>query len=192
MPRFREGEVKVSELSRGAVIKEGNEFLVVVDIDHRTPGNLRAIYQVTLKNLIKGTVNTKRYSPTDDVEKADLEKKTFQYLYKDHSGYHFMDMESYEGICLETSLIGSNKDYLKESLEVTVLYYEHDPVTVELPVSIALKITESAPGAKGDTSGKAMKPATLETGLVVNVPLFIEEGEVILVDTRTGGYLGRA
>lgn len=192
MHRHKEECVKVSELSKGAMIKEGNEFLIVVDIDHRTPGNLRAIYQVTLKNLLKGTVNTKRYSPTDDVEKADLEKKTFQYLYKDHSGFHFMDMESYESIALDTALVGANKDYLKENQEVTVLYYEHHPVTIELPVSIALKVTESAPGIKGDTSGKSMKPATTETGLVVNVPLFIKEGEVILVDTRTGDYLGRA
>ena len=184
--------MKVSELSKGMMIKEGNEFLIVVDIDHRTPGNLRAIYQVTLKNLLKGTVNTKRYSPTDNVEKADLEKRQCQYLYKDSSGFHFMDMENYESITLPEDFMSATKDYLKENNEVEVLYYEHHPVTVALPVSIALKVTESAPGIKGDTSGKSMKPATLETGLVVNVPLFIEEGETILVDTRSGEYLGRA
>lgn len=184
--------MKVSELSKGIVIKEGNEFLVVVDIDHRTPGNLRAIYQVTLKNILKGNVNTKRFSPTDDVQKADLDRRRCQYLYQDHAGYHFMDMETYEGVAISEDLMGPYKQYLKENLELDVLYYEHHPLTIELPVSVALKVTESAPGAKGDTSGKAMKPATTETGLVVNVPLFIDEGETILVDTRTGNYIGRA
>lgn len=184
--------MKASELSKGMVIKDGNDFLVVVDIDHKTPGNLRAIYQITLKNILKGNVLNRRFSPSDSVEKADLESKKFQYLYSDHSGYHFMDMESYESIALDRDLIGQNKDYLKENLEVLVLYSGHNPISVELPVSVELKVTESAPGAKGDTSGKAMKPATLETGIVVNVPLFIDEGEIVKVDTRTGQYLGRA
>ena len=103
-----------------------------------------------------------------------------------------MDMATYESITLGEDLAGQSKDYLKENLEVAILYYEHRPITLELPVSVALKITESAPGIRGDTSGKAMKTATLETGLKVNVPLFIEEGEVVMVDTRTGQYLGRA
>ncbi len=103
-----------------------------------------------------------------------------------------MDMENYESLSLSDDMVGSYKDYLKENLPVEILYHEHHPVAIELPVSIALKIIESAPGAKGDTSGRALKPAKLETGLVVNVPLFIDEGETILVDSRTGDYLGRA
>lgn len=184
--------MKASELKRGMIIKEGNDFLIVVDIDHKTPGNLRAIYQATLKSILAGKTLNRRFSPSDTVEKADLEAKQAQYLFKDHSGYHFMDMENYETLVLGEDLIGPTKDYLKENLEVQLMYYEHRPVTVELPVSLALKIVESAPGAKGDTSGRAMKPAKLETGLTINVPLFIEEGETILVDTRTGEYLGRA
>jgi len=184
--------VKASELKRGMIIKEGPDFLIVIDIEHRTPGNLRAIYQATLKNLISGKMVNKRFSPADVVDKADLESRKVQYLYKDHSGYNFMDMGSYETINLGEDLVGTAKDYLKENLEVEIDYYEHRPVTIEIPVSVSLKIVESAPGAKGDTSGKAMKPATLETGLVINVPLFIEEGEMVLVDTRTGEYLGRA
>ncbi|HPM42805.1 MAG TPA: elongation factor P [Candidatus Omnitrophota bacterium] len=184
--------MKASELEKGMIIKENGEFLEVVDIDHKTPGNLRAIYQITLKNLIKGNVLSKRFNPGDSVDKADLESKTFQYLYTDHAGYHFMDMETYESIALDRNLIGQNKDYLKENLEVLVLYHEHHPISVELPVSVDLKVVESAPGAKGDTSGRATKPAKLETGITVNVPLFIEEGEVIKIDTRNGQYLGRA
>jgi len=156
--------MKASELKKGMIIKEGAEFYIVVDMDHKTPGNLRAIYQATLKGLLNPRIVNRRFSPSDTVEKADLEAKKMQYLYEDHAGFHFMDMET----------------------------YEHHPVTIELPVSVALKIVESAPGAKGDTSGRALKPAKLETGLTVNVPLFIDEGETILVDTRTGEYLGRA
>ena len=184
--------MKASELKKGMLIKDGGDFLVVIDVEHRTPGNLRAIYQTTLKNLLTGKMVNKRYSPADSVEKADLESKKVQYLYKDHEGFHFMDMATYEAITLGEDMAGQSKNYLKENLEVGILYYEHRPVTLELPVSVALKITESAPGIRGDTSGKAMKTATLETGAKVNVPLFIEEGEVVMVDTRTGQYLGRA
>jgi len=184
--------VKASELKKGMIIRDEGGLWFVVEMEHRTPGNLRAIYQSTLKNILSNKIINKRFSPTDTVEKADLESKKMQFLYSDHSGYHFMDNATYESIALDKDLVGPSKDYLKENLEVEVLYHEHQPVSISLPVSIALKITESAPGAKGDTSGRAMKPATLETGLVVNVPLFIEEGEVVLVDTRNGQYLGRA
>lgn len=184
--------MKASELKRGMILKNGNDFFVVVDIEHRTPGNLRAIYQTTLKNLLSGKIMNQRYSPSDAVEKADLESKKVQYLYSDHAGFHFMDMTSYESIALPEDMIGDKKYYLKENLEVTLLYYEHRPISIELPVSVELKVTESSPGVRGDTSGKAVKSATLETGLVVNVPLFIEEGEIVMVDTRTGSYLGRA
>jgi len=184
--------VKASELKKGMIIKDGSEFYVVIEVEHRTPGNLRAIYQTTLKNLLSSKIINQRYSPADTVEKADLESKKVQYLYKDHSGYHFMDMANYETLTISEELLGDASRYLKENLEAELLYYEHHPVSIELPVSITLKVTESAPGMKGDTSGKAMKPATLETGLVVNVPLFIKEGELIIIDTRTGEYLGRA
>lgn len=184
--------MKASELKKGMIIKEGSEFYVVVEMEHRTPGNLRAIYQATLKNLFNPKIVNRRYSPSDTVDKADLESKKVQYLYNDHAGYHFMDMETYESIAIGKDLVGQAKDFLKENLEVEILYHEHRPVSIELPVNVALKVSQSDPGIKGDTSGKAMKPATLETGLVVNVPLFIEEGEIVLVDTRTGEYLGRA
>ena len=184
--------MKASELKKGMIIKDDGGLWTVIEMDHKTPGNLRAIYQSTLKNIVNNKIINKRFSPSDTVEKADLESKSVQYLYADHSGFHFMDNSTYETITLGTDMVGSAKDYLKENLEVEVLYHEHSPVSIELPVSIALKVKESAPGTRGDTSGRAMKPATLETGLVINVPLFIEEGETVLVDTRTGEYLGRA
>ena len=184
--------MKASELKRGMIIKDGVGFYIVVEIEHRTPGNLRAIYQTTLKNVLNGKIINKRFSPADTVEKADLESKKVQYLYRDHSGFHFMDMATYETITIGDEMVGPFKDYLKENLEAELLYYEHRPITIELPVSVDLKVTESSPGIRGDTSGKAMKPATLETGLKINVPLFVEEGDIVRVDTRTGEYLGRA
>lgn len=184
--------MKASELKKGMIIKEGNDFLVVIEMDHKTPGNLRAIYQATLKNLLSGRTINKRFNPSDSVEKADLDSKKVQYLFKDHEGFHFMDMETYETLTISEDMVGQGKDYLTENLEVELLYYEHNPISIELPISVKMKVTESAPGAKGDTSGKAMKPATVETGLTINVPLFIEEGEIVIVDTRNGQYLGRA
>jgi elongation factor P len=184
--------VKASELKKGMIITDEGGLWAVIEMDHKTPGNLRAIYQSTLKNIITNKIINKRFSPSDTVEQADLESKNVQYLYADHSGYHFMDNTTYESIALDTDLVGPAKDYLKENLEVEVLYHDNHPVSIALPISIALKITASAPGTRGDTSGRALKPATTETGLVINVPLFIEEGETVLVDTRTGEYLGRA
>ncbi|MDD5135923.1 MAG: elongation factor P [Candidatus Omnitrophica bacterium] len=184
--------MKASEIKKGMIIREGGDFFIVIEMEHRTPGNLRAIYQAVIKNILTGQTLNKRYSPTDNVEKADLDKKKVQYLYRDHEGFHFMDMENYETLTLSDEMVGFTKDYLKENQEAELLYHEHKPVSIEVAVSVALKIVESAPGAKGDTSGKAMKPAKLETGLIVNVPLFIEEGETVLIDTRTGEYLGRA
>ena len=173
------------------IIKDGGDFYIVIEIEHRTPGNKRAIYQTTLKNLINTKMINMRYSPTDAIEKADLESKKAQYLFRDHSGCHFMDMETYETIVLGDDMVGQSKDFLKENIALEILYYEHRPVTIELPTSVDLEVTESAPGIRGDTSGKAMKPATLETGLKVNVPLFVEEGDIVKVDTRTCEYLGR-
>jgi len=184
--------MKASELKKGMIIEDSGQLYIVISMDHKTPGNLRAIYQAVLKHLLDGRLINMRYSPEDKVEKVDLEAKKAQYLFHDHSGFHFMDMETYESIVLGDDILSDIKDYLKENAEISLLYHGHKPITAELPASIDLKVIESAPGARGDTSGKVTKPAKLETGLIVNVPLFIDEGEMIKVDTRTGQYLGRA
>jgi elongation factor P len=184
--------VKASEIKKGMIIKEDGELYSVIDMDHKTPGNLRAIYQATLKSLLNPKIVNKRYSPGDQVERVELDSKKVQYLFRDHSGYHFMDMETYDTLIITDEMVGSNKDYLKENLEVELLYHGHEALAVELPCSVELKVIESAPGTRGDTSGKAMKPAKLETGITVNVPLFIKDGDVLKIDTRTGEYLERA
>ena len=184
--------MKASELKKGMIIDDGGQLYVVTDVDHKTPGNLRAIYQLTLKHLLDGRVTNKRFNPGDSVTKVDLEAKTAQYLFHDHAGFHFMDMETYESIVLDNDILSAIKDYLKENAEVALLYYDHKPVSADLPASVDLKVIESAPGVQGNTSGKVTKPAKMETGLIVNVPLFIKEGEIIKVDTRTGQYLGRS
>jgi elongation factor P len=184
--------MKASELKKGMIISDGGQLYLVTDVEHRTPGNLRAMYQTTLKNLADGRIANRRYSAAENVDKIDLEPKKGQYLFHDHSGFHFMDMETYETIVLDDDILSQAKAYLKENIEISLLYNGPKPISVELPTSIDLKVVESAPGVRGDTSGKVTKPAKTETGLVVNVPLFIEEGEMIKVDTRNGQYLGRA
>ena len=184
--------MKASELKKGMIISDGGQLYVVTEVEHRTPSRLRAMYQTSLKNILDGRIANRRYSAAENVDKVDLESKKGQYLFHDHSGFHFMDMETYETIVLDDIILESVKDYLKENIEINLLYHDHKPISAELPTSIDLKIVESAQGIRGDTSGKAVKPATMETGLVVNVPLFIKEGEIIKVDTRNGQYLGRA
>ena len=184
--------MKASELKKGMIIQEGGEYFAVVEMEHRTPGNLRAIYQCTLRSLANPKIINRRYSPSDTVDRADLQSKKAQFLFHDHAGFHFMDMETYETLTISDEMVGDSKNYLKENMEVELLYHEHRALAVELPTSVDLKVIESAPGIRGDTSGKAMKSAKVETGLIVNVPLFIEEGTIIKVDTRTNNYLGRA
>jgi len=184
--------MKAAELKKGMIISDGGQLYVVTELEHRTPGNKRGIYQALMKHLLDGRAINKRYSPDDYIEKVDLDARKAQYLFHDHSGYHFMDMETYDTIVLDDEMLSGAKNYLKENIGISLLYHDHSPVSVELPISIDLKVIESAPGVRGDTSGKVTKPAKMETGLIVNVPLFIEEGETIKVDTRNGQYLGRA
>ncbi len=133
-----------------------------------------------------------RFSSTDKVELVDISRTTLEFSYKDNSGYHFMDPKTYETITLQENLLADAKDYLVENLSVEVLYTEGRPVQVELPSSVNLEVVESPEGLRGDTASNVTKPAVLETGKTVNVPLFINEGETIKIDTRTGNYMGRA
>ena len=164
----------------------------MLEVTHRTPGNLRAFVQCIIRYIGTGKSADIRFSSTEKVDLVDVSRTTLEFSYQDQEGFHFMDPASFETITLQKEFIGDAKDYLTEGMSVEILYVEGRAVSVELPPSANLKITESPEGLRGDSSGNVMKPAILETGKSINVPLFIKEGEIIKVDTRTGEYMGRA
>ncbi|MEY2440336.1 MAG: elongation factor, partial [Verrucomicrobiota bacterium] len=165
---------------------------IVLEVHHRTPGNLRAFVQAIIRYINTGKSADVRFGSTDKVELIDIERKQLDFSYNDNNGYHFMDPVSYDTITFQEKFLGEAKDYLVENLSVQVLYAEGKPVEVELPASVNLKVVESAEGLRGDTASNVTKPAKLETGKTINVPLFIKEGEILKIDTRTGAYMGRA
>jgi elongation factor P len=181
-----------NDLRRGMAIKYNGNPAIVLEVHHRTPGNLRAFVQAIIRYINSGKSADVRFSSTDKVELVDIERKQLEFSYKDHNGYHFMDPETYDTITLAENLIGDANAYLVENLSVQVLYAEGKAVQLELPPSVSLKVIESAEGVRGDTASNVTKPAKLETGKTINVPLFIKEGETIKIDTRTGAYMGRA
>jgi elongation factor P len=181
-----------NDLRRGMAIKYNGNPAIVLEVHHRTPGNLRAFVQAIIRYINTGKSADVRFGSTDKVEVVEIERKQLEFSYKDRNGYHFMDTETYDTITLQENLIGDAKDYLVENLSAQVLYAEGKPVQVELPASVSLKVTESPEGLRGDTASNVTKPAKLETGKTIHVPLFIKEGETIKVDTRTGAYVGRA
>jgi len=181
-----------NDLRKGMAIKYNGNPAIVLEVHHPTPGNLRAFVQAIIRYINTGKSADVRFGSTDKVELVAIERKAFEFSYKDRNGYHFMDPETYDTITLQENLIGDAKDYLVENLSVHVLYAEGKPVQVELPASVGLKVIESPEGLRGDTASNVTKPAVLETGKTINVPLFIKEGEKIKIDTRTGAYMGRA
>jgi elongation factor P len=184
--------IKNVDIRRGMVIVgEDGQLYQVLDRDLNTPGNWRAILQLKLKNLKTGSITMNRVRPEDKVDQAYLEKKEFQYSYKDGQDYIFMDNESFEQITMPGDIIGDQMKYLKETDVVHITMYEGKPLDVELPATVTLKVIETEPALKGATAAAQYKPATLETGLKVTVPPFIGTGETVQVDTRTGEYLGR-
>ena len=180
-----------NDLRRGMAIKYNGNAAIVLEVHHRTPGNLRAFVQAIIRYINTGKSADVRFGSTDKVELVEIERKQLEFSYKDRDGYHFMDPETYDTITLQENFIGDAKDYLVENLSVQLLYAEGKPVEVELPASVSLRVTESAEGLRGDTASNVTKPAKLETGKTINVPLFIKEGEWVKVDTRTGQYLER-
>lgn len=165
---------------------------IVLEVQHRTPGNLRAFVQAIIRYIGTGKSADVRFSSTEKVESVDVQRTTLEFSYSDNQGYHFMDPESYETITFDADFVADTKDFLTENLKVEVLYVEGRAAQIELPASVSLKITESPEGVRGDSASNVMKAAVLETGRTIQVPLFIKEGEIVKVDTRTGDYLGRA
>ncbi len=181
-----------NDIRRGQVIKFNGEPHLVMETQHRTPGNLRAFVQIKMRNLRYGKALDQRFASTDSIEVLPTEKKTLEFSYADRDAFAFMDPESFETVELSATLIGDAKNYLTANGKVDVLFVDEKPLTVELPSAVNLKVVESADGIKGDTASNVQKPAKLETGLTIQVPLFVKEGEIVRVSTADGTYLGRA
>jgi len=174
------------------VIKFNNELYSVFKMEHRTPGNLRGFVQVKMRSLRSGSMTEHRFSSEDRVERAALEEHEMEYLYDDGEYYYFMNTENFEQMHLTRDILGDGVDYLTPQLKVNIEFYEGKPISVELPPTVDLKVLETEPGLKGGSVSNVTKPAKLETGLVVQVPGFINEGEKIRVSTSEGTYLERA
>ena len=164
----------------------------VLDVQHVTPGNLRGFVRVKLRNIRNGALADQKLRSEDSVERATLDERQMQYLYHEGEDYHFMDTSSYEQIHISSEALGDSVNYLKPEMTIQVEFYGEEPVGIELPLAVDLKVTDTAPGIKGATASAQLKPATLETGLVVQVPPFVSTGDKIRVNTETGEYLARA
>ena len=174
------------------VVKFNNDLYSVFKMEHRTPGNLRGFVQVKMRNLRSGTMIEHRFSSEDRVDRAALEEHEMEYLYDDGEYYYFMNTENFEQMHLTREILGDAVDYLVPQLKVNVEFYEGKPMSVELPPTVDLTVVETEPGLKGASVSNVTKPAKLETGLVVNVPPFINEGEKIRISTAEGTYQERA
>ena len=183
-------QVSTAEFKKGLKIEVDGEPYSIVDFQHVKPGKGGAFVRTKLKHMKLGRVIDNTFRAGEKVELVDFDEKRMQYLYKDER-YHFMDLETYDQIALSPDEVGEARDFLKENTEVEILFIDQSPVSVELPNFIDLQIAKTDPGIRGDTASGGSKPATLETGAVIQVPLFLNERDVVRVDTRSGAYLGR-
>ena len=184
--------VSAGDFKNGLTIEiEGNIFQIL-EFQHVKPGKGAAFVRTKLKNIISGGVVEKTFRPTEKFENAHIERKEMQYLYQDGDLYNFMDVETYDQIALNADVVGDALKFVKENEEVTISFYQGNAFAIDPPLSVELVVTETEPGVKGNTATGATKPAIVETGAQVMVPLFVNEGEVIKIDTRSGEYLSRA
>ena len=183
--------LSTTDFRRGLKIELDNIPYEIVDFQHVKPGKGGAFVRTKLRNMLNGRTVENTFRSGEKMEKPDMETKEMQFLYKDGSGYIFMDMESYEQFSVETDVLGEKGGFLVDGMELTMLMYRGKALDMDLPTSVVLEVAHTEPGVKGDTVSGATKPATLSTGITLNVPLFVNEGEKIKVDTRSGEYLGR-
>ncbi len=180
-----------SDLRKGLKIIIDGQPYIITDFQFSKPGKGQALYRCKLKNMITGYTMDRTYRSGDKFEPANLEERRMQYLYSDGEGYHFMDTKTYDQVTLTDENIGEAKNFLQDNMEVDVLFFNETPISINLPNFVQLKVVQADPGVKGDTATGATKPATLETGYTIQVPLFIEEGDILKIDTRTGQYVER-
>ena len=183
--------ISTGDLKKGVIIEMDNELYSVLDYQHQKIGRGSAQVRMKRRNIRTGSISDTTVQAGTKFPRVRLEQRTMQYLYLEDGNYYFMDQESYDQIGLSAAQLGDTVNYLKDGMVITVSFYETEPVDVEPPINVELLIVETDPGFRGDTASGGTKPAKTETGLVVQVPLFVNQGETIRVDTRTGGYLER-
>jgi elongation factor P len=184
--------MQATRLRKGMLIKVGENLFRVLELQHVTPGNLRGFVRVKLRNIRSGALADQKLRSEDEIERATLDEKSMQYLYRDGDTFHFMDTETYEQIGLTEEVLGDAMNYMVNESVIEMEFYGSEPVGIELPPTVDLTVVETTPAIKGATASAQLKPATLETGLVVQVPPFINEGDRIRVNTETGEYQSRA
>ena len=180
-----------SDFRNGYTLSYNDQIYKIIEFMHVKPGKGPAFVRTKLKSVQSGKIIDKTFRAGERIDEVRLDAKKMQYLYSDDSGYHFMDTSTFDQIPISSSLIDDVKDYLKESMEIKILFHGDDPIDIEIPPFIVAEIVETDPGVKGDTAQGGSKPARLDTGAMVNVPLFVQQGENVKIDTRTGDYVER-
>ncbi len=183
--------ISAGDLRKGTTFEDNGQVFTVIDFLHVKPGKGAAFVRTKLRNVLQGGVTDRTFNPTDKLQEAVIERKEMQYLYSDGSLYYFMDQETFEQIPLNYEMVEDAIKYLKENMFAVIKFYKGEAFSVEPPNFVELQITHAEPGAKGNTTSNVMKPATVETGAIIMVPLFVNEGETIRIDTRTGEYMER-
>jgi elongation factor P len=184
--------IQATRLKKGMLVKIGQDLFRVLELQHVTPGNLRGFVRVKFRNIRSGTLSDQKLRSEDSMDRAVLDERAMQYLYRDGDSFHFMDTETYEQLHISEEALGESVNYLIPDAVIKVEFYGEEPVGIELPVTVDLTVEDTAPGIKGATASAQVKPARLETGLVVQVPPFVNTGDKVRVSTDTGEYLSRA
>lgn len=182
----------ISEFRRGMAILFKNDIYLIAEFQHVKPGKGQAFIKTKLKNVKTGRVIDNTFKLSERLEAVRLDEKKMQYLYNDNENFFFMDMDTYDQVSIIKDLVGEQQKFLKEGMMAKILFHQNDPITLELPTTVDLEVIEAEPAVKGDTAGNLTKFVTLETGAKLQVPPFIEQGEIIRIDTRTGTYVSRA
>ena len=184
--------IQATRLKKGMLIKVDQDLFRVLELQHVTPGNLRGFVRVKLRNIRNGAMSDQKLRSEDTLDRATLDEHEMQYLYKDGDEHCFMNTSSYEQVHISSEVLGDSVNYIKPEMTIQVEFYGSEPVGIELPPAVDLKVLDTAPGIKGATASAQVKPATLETGIVVQVPPFVNPGDMVRINTDTGEYLSRA